>query len=286
MIKQSISIAFSCAALLIGQNVMAQEQVENQAADSEIQATNAENQAADSDNNSTIVSRSEMAQKKAEQAESQQVDSSQINASETESSDNVAVADEQQEVEEDDTGVANWTSIEHRKYYMPYTEPAGRVAGEVAGGILSILPTAGIGLMLSQIAVDGGLYKNADMTNRMDIIDRGCVIGAIIVPFMESAGIHLVGSLLGNVGESWTPYAGGVTGGAIGAGLGALGFLKSDSMGERLIFVGAAVGALIGAVTWYELSHNKELEKYYISSVYPVLEVSDQRTVMGIGMEF
>ena len=184
MFKHSISIAFSCAALLIGQNALAQEQTENQAADSEIQATISDDQTADSENNSHIVSRSEMAQKKAEQAESQQV--SQNSVTDTQSSDNLTVAGESQELAEENAETSSWSSIEYRKYYMPYTEPAGRIAGEVAGGILSLIPTAGMGLMLSQIAADGGLYKNADMNNHMDIIDRGCVIGAFIVPFMES----------------------------------------------------------------------------------------------------
>ena len=198
-------------------------------------------------------------------------------------SDSVIVDDsaaEEQEV------VSDWSTIETRKAWMPYSEPAARISGEVFGGVIAAVPAVAAGAILSKIADDGGLYSDKDEYNHIGTLDRAALISAFLVPFVESAGVHLVGSMLGNIGEPWTAYAGGAAGGAIGAGLGALGFLKSNSFGDKMVFVGALVGALVGAVTWYEISHSSEMDKYTISSVYPVVEVSDQRTVMGVGMEF
>ena len=203
--------------------------------------------------------------------------------------DNVVVGDsvvvDDVAAEEQET-VSDWSTIETRKAWMPYSEPAARISGEVFGGVIAAVPAVAAGAILSKIADDGGLYPEKDKYNHIDTLDRAALISAFLVPFVESAGVHLVGSMLGNIGEPWTPYAGGAAGGAIGAGLGALGFLKSDSFGYKMVFVGAMVGALVGAVTWYEVSHASEMDRYTVSSVYPVVEVSDQGTVMGVGMEF
>ena len=293
--KHSIAIVSTCVALLVGQNVMAQEQTEKQETNSTTTESVSVNETTNTQTESVSASDWDVFKTDTNKSDSD-VASTDANAASGE--ENTAVAEENAVVAEenavvaeaappeDPNGDAGWSSIELRKYHMYNTHPAGRIVGEIAGGVLGVVPSIGVGLMLSQLSVNGGLYEDPKMKKRMEVVDRACVIGAFITPFLESAGVHLVGSLLGSWGESWTPYAGGAAGGAIGAGLGALGYLKSNSMGRKMIFVGAAIGALAGALTWYEIS-NKEVRDYYaISSIYPVLEVSDQRTVVGLGMEF
>ena len=188
---------------------------------------------------------------------------------------------------EEEEHVSDWQTVDVRKSQLHNTAAPARIAAEVAGGIIGAIPAAGAAMIISAIANNGGLYESdVPRPHQLTTLERACLIGAVITPFLESASVHLMGSMLGNQGKSWTPYAGGIAGGAIGAGLGALGFIDNVSTGSKTLFAGAAVGAIIGAVTWYELSNNHEKNKAMVTNIRPVIEISDQRTTMGVGFDF
>ncbi len=161
-----------------------------------------------------------------------------------------------------------------------------RIAAEVGGALVGAGMTLSAGFIVSYIADHKQYVKNGGTDGKKEIMNTAFIVSAVITPFAEAGFIHWVGDEMGSWGKGWTPYAGGVVGGALGAGLGAIGFIDDDDMGCMTTWIGAAAGAIIGAITWYEISHNQEISKSTISNLHPVLEVTDRYTSLGFGFDF
>ena len=112
-------------------------------------------------------------------------------------------------------------------------------------------------------------------------------LGAVLAPALAVHVSHVIWKSEGSVG--WA-YLGGLLGGAVGIGLGALPLLSPDGgfLAVGLMPTLGIVGGLAGAIIGYELSNSANREKKYgtIARVYPVLEFGPERNVVGVGIEF
>ena len=165
-------------------------------------------------------------------------------------------------------------------------QPASkRITGEIIGGLVGVAPALGIGAILGRFASDRQMHKNYQDKNQFTNFQRTFFIAALLTPVTEAIAVHMVGDHSGSMGKGWTPYVGAAVGGVVGGGLGVLGFLKDTDTGMLSIWGGAAAGALIGSLLWYELSNRSEKNKA-ISNMRPVVSVSDQYTSIGVGFDF
>ena len=165
-------------------------------------------------------------------------------------------------------------------------QPASkRITGEIIGGLVGAAPALAIGAIFGRFASDRQMHKNYQDENQFSNFQRTFLIAALLTPMTEALAVHMVGDHSGSMGKGWTPYAGAAVGGVVGGGLGVLGFLDDDKTGMLTIWGGAAAGALIGALLWYELSNLSESNKA-ISNVRPVVSVSDQYSSIGVGFDF
>ncbi|MBQ9395418.1 MAG: hypothetical protein IJU23_07870 [Proteobacteria bacterium] len=184
---------------------------------------------------------------------------------------------------------AEWQPIDTTNYAV---ETAGaktsRIFTEIGASILGAGVTLG-GSMMVAYAADHVAYEQNGRTNRKENSFYNALVAATIVaPFVEAGLVHWSGEAMHNWGVAWTPYAGGASGGAIGAALGAIGFVDSKKTGKITTFSCAAAGAIIGAITWYEISNNQERAKdaALISNLHPTFEFTDQYTAVGVGFDF
>ena len=166
------------------------------------------------------------------------------------------------------------------------TSQGARIAAEIGGALTGAGITMAGSAIIGYIADQKDYYSDQKENSRLSAFEKALIISAIITPFVEAGFVHWAGSALDGQGCGWTPYAGGVIGGAVGAGLGAIGFIDSNKIGSLTTWAGAAAGAIIGAITWYEISHNKNTQRAAISNFHPVLEVNDRYTAMGVGFDF
>ena len=222
-----------------------------------------------------------------------------VNTAEQEQLDDAILRDQarqnaQQNTEISETDQAPAQQAEWQKVtYFDYTvETPGaktsRIFTEIGSAIVGAGVTLGGGMMIAY-AADHAEYAQAGRTNRKENSIYNALIGAAIVaPFVESGLIHWSGEAMHSWGISWTPYAGGASGGALGAALGAIGVVDSKKMGSITTFVCSAVGALIGAITWYEISNNQERARdaATVSNLHPTLEITDEYTSVGVGFDF
>ena len=186
-------------------------------------------------------------------------------------------------------------------------EPVGkRIGTDIAFGILysGALMGAGFGIWARGFAsgtepCEAG-YELPSSATRED--ERACWrereakmytgyafmgLGAVLGPALAVHTSHAIWGGEGSIG--WT-YLGGLIGGVVGYGIGFLPAYFADAAFMGLVIgpVIGFVGGMLGAILGYELTNfeNREMKYGTISRVYPVLDFSPERSVVGVGIEF
>lgn len=89
--------------------------------------------------------------------------------------------------------------------------------------------------------------------------ERMCILTSFLVTMLSVSGTApvgawAVGSLLGGEGDLWAAYMGA----ALGMGLGVIGTMPTLAFGSGVILgVAGPIGAIVGAVIGYEISHRR-----------------------------
>lgn len=183
-----------------------------------------------------------------------------------------------------------WQTVNISNYAV---ETGGAKTSRIFSELGSAVAGAGItlgGSMMFAYAADHSVYEgdNGHTNDKKNSFYNALIAAAVVVPFVEAGLIHWSGEAMNSWGIGWTPYAGGAAGGALGAALGAIGFVDSKKTGSITTFIGSAVGAVIGAITWYEISNNREraAEAAVVSNLHPTFEFNDEYTAVGVGFDF
>ena len=108
--------------------------------------------------------------------------------------------------------------------------------------------------------------------------------GSII---LSPLGVHASSVLLDGKGEGWTPYIGGLIGGVVGGGFGAIGLVRDANRWIIASAVLVPVLSLIGSITAIEISNTRVREHYFkIQNAMPYFSVYDDKKVFGIQFNF
>jgi hypothetical protein len=89
--------------------------------------------------------------------------------------------------------------------------------------------------------------------------ERMCILTSFLVTMLSVSatapvGAWAVGSLLGGEGKLWAAYMGA----AMGMGLGVIGTMPTMAFGSGVVLaVAGPIGAVVGAVIGYEVSHRR-----------------------------
>ena len=176
-----------------------------------------------------------------------------------------------------------------------------RVGTDIGFGLLYSGTMAGLTLVSILIGYDTKScdheYTGADRDRCISSHDRmkwsGIIGGGLIGAIAPALAVHTSHAIWGGDGSIQWTYLGGLIGGLAGMGIGACTFALPDIPDIPYIpwmvmtFVGV-IGGMVGAIVAYELTnkHNRE-EKYgTVSRIYPVIEISPERQVFGLGMTF
>ena len=104
---------------------------------------------------------------------------------------------------------------------------------------------------------------------------------------LSPLGVHASSVLLDGKGEGWTPYIGGLIGGVVGGGFGAIGLVGDASTWIIASAVLVPVLSLIGSITAIEISNTRVREHYFkIQNAMPYFSVYDDKKVFGIQFNF
>lgn len=165
-----------------------------------------------------------------------------------------------------------------------------RIAADIGFSLLydAILETGGMVLIASGI-----------LTGELDEGSTGCGMFASGIMLMSASiiapalAVHSSHSIFGGQGSLGWAYGGSIIGSLLGAGIGALGFADNSRDAYLYGFIGTTVFSFIfgtlGAILGYELTNMENLERSHsvaITNLHPVIEISEERKVFGVGFDF
>ena len=169
-----------------------------------------------------------------------------------------------------------------------------RLGADIGFGFLYSGVLAGISFLMFVPGFGGTDYCEWDCQRSRDRLDTtGVIMGGLIGTIAPSLAVHTAHAVWGGEGDIGMTYLGGLLGGLAGMGLGALTLIQYDVKKNPLIpwatmtILGFA-GGMAGAIIAYEVTNTRNREQKYgtISRVYPVIELSAERQILGVGMEF
>ena len=195
-----------------------------------------------------------------------------------------------------------WSGADDWLYTRP--EKPYRVWAEIGMGVLGSAVAAGLGV--------GIYHAYSDKSNRAAHIANS-IASPIVWTGAVGGSVYLAGYLMKNVGDVWTPFVGSAlgvggvvllsaivaayfpqmgsvvsNGKASAAELGGLYAYAFDAVFNVMMLCGGFILPLYAAIKWYETSDAKNFEKMTNNSYsfYPAIEVSSQRTTVGVGIRF